>query len=72
MQLLVRMRPAKYAPSRDSVIRRTSIQDIVSGNGHLPFTSRTAWLATESECPDLRSTHAHLQQGTSPLKNSPT
>ena len=39
--------------SRDSVIRRTSIQDILSGNGHLPFTSRTAWLATQSECPDL-------------------
>ena len=54
--------------SRDSVIRCTSIQDILSGNGHLPFTSRTAWLATQSECPDLRRTHAHLQQGTRPSK----
>ena len=54
--------------SRDSVIRRTSIQDILSGNGHLPFTSRTAWLATQSECPDLRRTHGHLQQGTRPSK----
>ena len=54
--------------TQDSVIRRTSIQDILSGNGHLPFTSRTAWLATQSECPDLRRTHAHLQQGTRPSK----
>ena len=58
--------------TRDSVIRCTSIQDILSGNGHLPFTSRTAWLATQSECPDLQCTHAHLQQGTHPSKNSPT
>ena len=52
--------------TQDSVIRRTSIQDIFSGNGHLPFTSRTAWLATQSGCPDLRRTHAHLLQGTRP------
>ena len=58
--------------TQDSVIRRTSIQDILSGNGHLPFTSRTAWLATQSECPDLRRTHAHLLQGTRPSKYSPT
>ena len=56
--------------TRDSVIRRTSIQDILSGNGHLPFTSRTAWLATQSECPDLRRTHTHLQQGTCPSKKT--
>ena len=54
--------------SRDSVIRRSLIQDILSGNGHLPLTSRTAWLATQPECPDLRRTHAHLQQGTRPSK----
>ena len=54
--------------SRDSLIRRSLIQDILSGNEHLPFTSRTAWLATQSECPDLRRTHAHLQQGTRPSK----
>ena len=54
--------------TQNSVIRRTSIQDILKGNGHLPFTSRTAWLATQAECPDLRRTHAHLQQGTRPSK----
>ena len=54
--------------TQDSVTRRTSIQDILSSNGHLPFTSRTAWLATQSECPDLRRTHAHLLQGTRPSK----
>ena len=58
--------------TQDSVVRRTLIQDILSGNGHLPFTSRTAWLVTQSDCPDLRRTPAHLQQGTRPSKNSPT
>ena len=54
--------------TQDSVIRRTLIQDILGGNGHLLFTSRAVWLATQSECPDLRRTHAHLQQGTRPSK----
>ena len=54
--------------TQDSVIRCTSIQDILSGNRHLPFISHTAWLATQSECPDLPRTHAHLQQGTRPSK----
>jgi len=39
--------------TQDSVTKRTSIQDILNGNGHLPFTSRTAWLAAQSECPDV-------------------
>ena len=57
---------AKHA--QDSVVRRTSIQDILSGEKRLPFTSRTAWLATQAECADLRRTRAHLQQGTRPSK----
>ena len=40
----------------------------VSGSGHFPFTSRTAWLATQLESLDLRHTHRHLQQGTRPSK----
>ena len=55
-------------PTQDSVTRRTSIQDILGDNGHLPFTSHTAWLATQSECPHLRPTHAHLLQGMHPSK----
>jgi len=35
--------------TQELVIRRTSTQDILSGNKHLPFTSRTAWLTTQAE-----------------------
>ena len=55
--------------TQESVVRHTSTQDILSGTKHLPFTSRTAWLTTQAECPDLRRTRAHLQQGTRPSKN---
>ncbi|KAJ8383044.1 hypothetical protein SKAU_G00038220 [Synaphobranchus kaupii] len=52
----------------DSVVRMTSVQDVLDGSVRLPFTSRSAWLATQSECPDLRRTHAHLIQGTRPSR----
>ncbi|KAL9978907.1 hypothetical protein ACROYT_G016491 [Oculina patagonica] len=54
--------------TQESVVRHTSTQDILRGTKHLPFTSRTAWLTTQAECPDLRRTRAHLQQGTRPSK----
>ena len=54
--------------TRDSVVRAVSVQDIFQGKVRLPFTSRPAWLAIQSECPDLRRTHAHLVQGTRPSK----
>lgn len=52
----------------ESVVRLTSVQDVLDGSVRLPFTSRSAWLATQSECPDLRRTHAHLTQGTRPSR----
>ncbi|KAJ8349524.1 hypothetical protein SKAU_G00246540 [Synaphobranchus kaupii] len=52
----------------DSVVWMTSVQDVLDGSVRLPFTSRSAWLATQSECPDLRRTHAHLIQGTRPSR----
>jgi len=52
----------------DSVVRSTSVKDILDGRGSLPFTSRKAWLETQSECKDLRRTKAHLMQGTRPTK----
>ena len=42
----------------------------MSGEVKLPFTSRAAWLATQSECPDLRRTKAHLIQGTRPSRKA--
>lgn len=54
--------------TQSSVIRNTSVDEILSGSSPLPFTSRAAWLSIQSECPDLRRTHAHLRQGTRPSK----
>ena len=52
----------------ESVVRSVSVQDVLSGNSRLPFTTRSAWKATQLECPDLRRTHAHLSQGTRPSR----
>lgn len=54
--------------TEDSVVLRLSIQDVLTGAAKLPFTSRAAWLEIQSECADLRRTHAHLTQGTRPSK----
>ena len=54
--------------AQHSVIRRTSIQDILSGDECLPFTSRTDWSAIQAKRADLQHNRAHLQQGTCPSK----
>ena len=54
--------------SEDSVVRASSVQDVLDGCCRLPFTSRPVWLALQSECPDLRCTRTHLVQGTRPFK----
>ena len=56
--------------TEESVVRRASTDDILSGRVKPPFTSRAAWLSLQSECPDLRRTHAHLTQGTRPSKKT--
>ena len=53
-----------------SVVRASTVQDIISGKVKVPFLSRTAWQSTQLECPDLRRTHAHLRQGTRPSRKS--
>ncbi|CAG2238456.1 unnamed protein product [Mytilus edulis] len=54
--------------TEDSVVRAVSIQDVLNDEFRLPFTTRSAWINIQSECPDLRRTHAHLKQGTRPSK----
>ena len=51
-----------------AVVRNLTIEDLSSGLSKLPFTNRTTWMSIQSECPDLRRTHAHLKQGTRPSK----
>ena len=58
------------AQTEESVVRHISTHDIISGSTRLPFTSRPAWLSIQSECSDLRRTHAHLKQGTRPSKKA--
>lgn len=52
----------------EAVVCQASVDSIMGGSQKLPFTSRSAWLAIQSECSDLRRTSAHLRQGTRPSK----
>ena len=54
----------------DSVVRSVHVQDIIDNQTRLPFTTRSAWLAIQTDCPDFRRTHAHLKQGTRPSKKT--
>ena len=54
--------------TEDSVVHRVSPKEVLTGKQKLPFTSRPAWVSIQSECSDLRRTHAHLLQGTRPSK----
>ena len=54
--------------TEDSVVRPVTVQEVVDNMTRLPFTTRSSWLDIQSECPDLRRTHAHLKQGTRPSK----
>ena len=56
----------------ESVIHNLTIRDVMEGRHQLPFTSRKAWMLTQSECRDLRRTQAHLIQGTRPAKKENT
>ena len=48
--------------TEESVVRRTSTDNILLGRTKLPFTSGAAWLSLQSECSDLRHTHVHFQR----------
>ena len=58
--------------TEDSVVRSVSVNDILNNTKLLPFTTRSAWIDIQSECPDLRRTHARLKQGTRPSKKKIT
>jgi hypothetical protein len=52
----------------ECVVRNVSVKDVMKGNTRMPFTSRTAWITLQRDCPDLRRVHSHLIQGTRPTK----
>ena len=54
--------------TEDSVVRSICVNDVLNNTKSLPFTTRSAWIDIQADCPDLRRTHAHLKQGTRPSK----
>ena len=62
VQLRVTIKPARSVPSEGSprillTDTRQSKTYSMAMSVYLPFTSCTAWLATQAECPDLRATY---------------
>ena len=51
-----------------AAVQRNTVAEVLSGHSRMPFTSRNAWGRIQTECADLRRTHAHLKQGTRPSK----
>ena len=54
----------------NATVLRISPEDVLSGVAKAPFTTRSTWLSLQSECRDLRSTCAHLKQGTRPSRKA--
>ena len=52
----------------DNVVDSVSIDDLVNGKVRVPFTNRSAWLATQKDCPDLEKVRFHLSQGSPPSR----
>ena len=48
----------------DSVVLSVSVSNILSGTAKAPFLTRSAWISTQLECPDLHRSYAHLLQTT--------
>ena len=51
-----------------ATVNAVSSESIIKGTSRMPFITRSTWLSTKSECPDLRRVHSHLRQGTRPSK----
>jgi hypothetical protein len=54
--------------SETAVVRPVNITKFTNGSARFPYTNRSAWFQIQSECSDLRRTHAHLKQGTRPSR----
>ena len=59
------------ADSESCVVRKTSVEDVLSGHVNVPYTTRSSWHALQRDCPDLRRVHAYLSQGTRPTNKTP-
>ena len=52
----------------ESVVRTTTVSDVSSESEITPFSNKPAWVSLQSDCKNLRRTHAHLTQGARPSK----
>ena len=51
-----------------SVVSAITVNDVLNGAVHLPFTNKKAWLEVQNECSDLRNVNKYLQSGKTPGK----
>ena len=49
-------------------VNAISVSDIINGHIKVPFSSNSAWLKIQLNCPSIQLTRKHLQQGTRPMK----
>ena len=54
----------------ESVVRRVSVDEILSGRAQVPYSNRLAWKDIQLNCADLKRVHAHLSSGTRPTPKS--
>ena len=54
----------------ESTVRVLSVADVINGSARMPYMNRSAWLATQHECEDLRRTHSYLVNGTRPQRRA--
>ena len=54
----------------ESVVRKVSVDDILSGRSQVPYSNRSAWKDLQLSCSDLKRVYAHLSSGTRPSQKS--
>ena len=54
----------------ESVVRKVSVDEILSGHVQVPYSNQVAWKDLQLGCHDLKRVHAHLSSGTRPTQKS--
>ena len=54
----------------ESVVKRVTVQDVLSGAVRMPYLNKVAWQAAQHNDSSLRRVHGHLMQGTRPSRKA--
>ena len=54
----------------DSVVRKITVESILTGRAEVPYSNRAAWRDVQMGCSDLKRVHAHLTSGTRPTQKA--